>query len=294
MSEQDREPKQDARVRVIADWFEGPGQRQKLMRELLQREATVKSQRFGMERREFLQSSMGALAALAVMQQAPRFKSRAEAQADMRSPSEDCYAQLADETGTQGGARASFTRIDQSAPLDWQIIDAAVRGQQLGVADTVLNMLRTLKGLYAGFSIDQHMHVTQTATRAKAANASDEHIVIGLVHDMAKIISNYNHPEIVSSIVRPYVSYGSYRILRHHMEFQWKNYGDAAGLPTNLRDRYTGEAWYADAARFSDEWDQTSFDAKFTTLPLEEFEPLVRSFFDKEPAQENLTATDCL
>ena len=29
-------------------------------------------------------------------------------------------------------------------------------------------------------------------------------------------------------------------------------------------------------------------------LPLEEFEPLVRSFFDKEPAHENLTAGDCL
>jgi predicted HD phosphohydrolase len=294
MSDQDREAKPGERTRVVADWFEGPGASPRLMRELLQREATVQSARFGIERREFLTSSMGALAALAVMQQAPRFASRAEAQAEMRSPTEDCYAQLADESGAQGAARASFTRIDQGSPLDWQIIDAAARGQQFGVADTVLNMLRALKGLYAGFSIDQHMHVTQTATRAKTANASDELIVIALVHDMAKIISNYNHPEIVASIVRPYVSYGSYRILRHHMEFQWKNYGAAAGLPTNLRDRYTGEAWYPDAARFSDEWDQTSFDSSHETLPLDEFEPLVRAFFDKEPAHENLTASDCL
>jgi hypothetical protein len=89
------------------------------------------------------------------------------------------------------------------------------------------------------------------------------------------------------------VSEGGYRILRHHMEFQWKHYGAQAGLPTNLRDRYTAEPWYADATRFSDEWDQTSFDGKFETLPLEEFEPLVRAFFNKEPAHENRTATDC-
>lgn len=293
MSDEDRESKPDAGVRVVADWFEGPGERPALMRELLQREASVQSARFGIERREFLTGSMGALAALTVMQQVPRFTSRAQAQAQMQRPSSDCYAQVADES-MQAAARASFTRVDQATTLDWQIIDAAVRGQQSGVADTVLNMLRTLRGLYAGFSIDQHMHVTQTATRAKRANASDELIVVGLVHDMAKIISNYNHPEIVASIVRPYVSDGSYRLLRHHMEFQWKNYGAQAGLPTNLRDRYAGEPWYADAARFSDEWDQTSFDASYDALPLEEFEPLVRSFFGKTPTAENLTAGDCL
>lgn len=292
MSDNDREAKPGVGGRVVADWFEGPGERTALMRELLQREASEKSARFGIERREFLTGSMGALAALTVMQQAPRFMSRAEAQAQMRAPSEDCYAQIADES--QATAHAGFTRLDQGSALDWQIIDAAVRGQQYGVADTVLNMLRTLRGLYAGFSIDQHMHVTQTATRAKRANAPDELIVCGLVHDMAKIISNYNHPEIVAAIVRPYVGYGSYRILRHHMEFQWKSYGMQAGLPTNLRERYTGEMWFADAVRFSDEWDQTSFDAAYDALPLEEFEPLVRAFFDKPPAAENLTATDCL
>lgn len=294
MSDKDSADKPAEQPRLVADWFEGPGERPRLMRELLQREASVKSARFGIERREFLTGSMGALAALAVMQQAPRFASRAEAQDQMRGPSEDCYAQVSELAGAPAAARASFTDIAQGTAVDWQIIDAAARGQQVGVADTVLNMLHTLRNLYAGFSVDQYMHVTQTATRAKRANGTDEQIVIGLVHDMAKIISNYNHPEIVASIVRPYVSYSSYRILRHHMEFQWKNYGAQANLPTNLRDRYTAEPWYADAVRFSDEWDQTSFDAKYETMPLEEFEPLVRSFFGKVPAPGNLTASDCL
>lgn len=287
----DSERKQYRAPRVVADWFAGGDPRSVLMRELLQREATRAAARFGLGRRRFLASSMGAVAALAVAQQAPRFRSRAEAQQGMQSPSDDCYAEVAD---SSVAARATFTQLDRSTDLDWQIIEAATRGQQPGVADTVLNMLRNLQGVYAGFSIDQYSHVTQAATRAKNANASDELIVVSLVHDMAKIISNFNHPEIVAGIARPYVSYGSYRVLRHHMEFQWKHYGAAAGLPTNLRDRYVDEPWYADAARFSDEWDQTAFDASYATLPLDEFEPLVRDFFGKEPAHANRTAEDCL
>jgi hypothetical protein len=42
------------------------------------------------------------------------------------------------------------------------------------------------------------------------------------------------------------------------------------------------------------EWDQTSFDPAYTTLPLAEFEPLVKQFFDRVPAQKNRTADDCL
>ena len=291
----DVEPKSSplARGSVVADWFEGSTPRAALMRWLLEREAAQKSARFGVDRRRFLTSSMGAVAAMAVVQQASRFASRAEAQ-QMKSPSDDCYARVDELHAGNGVARAAFTRLDQSSALDWQIIEAATRGQQPGVADTVLNMVRTLQGVYAGFSVDQHVHVTQAATRAKRANASDELIVVSLVHDMAKIISNYNHPEIVASIARPYVGYGSYRTLRHHMEFQWKHYGAATGLPTTLRDRYVNEPWYADAARFSDEWDQTAFDPKYDTLPLAEFEPLVRAFFGKEPEHKNRTAEDCL
>jgi predicted HD phosphohydrolase len=293
MTDSERKSDQRQSPSVVADWFDGTSPRAALMRELLQREATQKSARFGIDRRRFLGSSMGAVAAMAVVQQVSRFGSRAEAQQGMNSPTDDCYAQV-DELHAAGAARAGFTQLDGSTTLDWQIIDAATRGQQSGVADTVLNMLRTLQGMYAGFSVNQFVHVTQTATRAKRANATDEQILVSLIHDMAKVISNFNHPEIVASIARPYVSYENYRVIRHHMEFQWKHYGAVTGLPTNLRDRYANASWYAAAAKFSDEWDQTSFDSAYDTLPLEEFEPLVRSTFDKEPDHKNRTAEDCL
>jgi predicted HD phosphohydrolase len=98
----------------------------------------------------------------------------------------------------------------------------------------------------------------------------------------------------MAAIARPYVSEGGYRVIRHHMEFQWQHYGALIGMPTDLRDRYVDEPWYADAARFADEFDQTSFDPSYDTFPLEHFEPLVRDIFGRTPDRENRTAMDCL
>ena len=154
-------------------------------------------------------------------------------------------------------------------------------------------MLRACATLYSGFGVDQLKHMTQTATRARRANASDELILVALIHDVAKVIGNANHAEMIGAIARPYVSNDAYQGLRHPMEFQWQHYGDKVGKPTDLRKRYVNAPWYADVARFTDEWDQTSFDPNYDTLPLSEFEPLLRQFFDRVPPLENRTAQDC-
>jgi predicted HD phosphohydrolase len=264
------------------DWFRERTALQCSMRDVLLREADRVSTRFGSGRRAFLGGSMGAMAAMAVLQQT----TDAAAKRSFRPPADDAYAE------TCGGA--GFTRADEGTAHDWEVIEQATRAQESSVADTVMNMLRNLRGLHAGFGVDQEVHGTQTATRATRANASDEIVLCGLIHDVGKILSNANHPEIIAAIARPYISYGAYRVLRHHMEFQWKHYGEFILVPTDLRDRYASEDWFADAAQFSDEFDQTSFDPAYDTMPLDEFEPLVRQFFGKEPERENRTAEDCL
>lgn len=251
------------------DYFEDQGTRHPVMRTLLEREAQQRSARFGLPRRDLLNSALGALAATSIVQQIPRFRSRLEAQAGFVPPAEDCYAELQ-------AQHATFTRIDASSALDWQMIEATARAQQATVADTVLDMLRVTQTLYCGFAVDQLTHMTQSATRARRANASDEQILVALIHDIGKVIGNANHPEIAGALARPCVSDDAYRSLRHHMEFQWQHYGQMVGVPTDGRKRYIDQPWYTACARFTDEWDQTSFDAKYDTLPLAEFEPLVR------------------
>ena len=248
-------------------YFEAAGTLRVTMRQLLDREA-LRSARFGVPRRAFLSGAMGALAATTVWQQIGRFASPAEAQAGFTPPSEDCYAALR----------------DSASPPDMQTILEAARNQHATLPETLTNMLRALESAHAGFSVSMQVHARQTATRALRAGASDELIVLGLIHDIADILSPYNHAEIMAALVRPYVSDGGYRLVRSHMEFQLQHYGDKVLLPTDLRERYAAQPWYADAVRFSDDWDHRAFDPDYDSLPLAAFAPLLSQTFSRAPA----------
>ena len=268
------------------DYFVDSTYKRDLQTMLLEKECMEKSQRFGLSRRRFMTSSFGAVAATSIFGQIAGFSSKAEAMDGFISPSEDLYQSVARTT--------SFTRLDQSTAADWAIIENAVRTQQQGVVDTIKNMINACRGYHLGFGPDQFTHVTQAATRAKRDNASDEMILVCLVHDLGKVISNLAHPDIIAGIVRPYVSDGSYYLLRHHMEYQWKHYGHYIFKPTNGRQRYVGESWHADAVRFSDEYDQKAFDRYYRTDPIESFLPLVEQFFGTEKPRKNLTCQVCV
>lgn len=268
------------------DYFVDSTYKKDLQTMLLEKECMEKAQRFGLSRRGFLSSSFGAVAATSIFGQIAGFSSRAEAMDGFVSPSEDLYQSMATTT--------SFTRLDQSTAADWAIIENAVRAQQEGVVDTIKNMINACRGYHLGFGPDQFTHMTQAATRARRDNASDEMILVCLVHDLGKVISNLAHPDIIAGIVRPYVSEGSYYLLRHHMEYQWKHYGLYIFKPTNGRQRYVGESWHADAVKFSDEYDQKAFDPYYRTDPVEEFMPLVEQFFGTNQPRKNLTHQVCV
>lgn len=268
------------------DYFADSTYKKQLQEILLQKECIEKAERFGISRRRFLSSSFGAVAATSIFGQIAAFSSKAEAMDGFVSPSEDLYQSVAE--------TASFTRLDQSTAADWAIIENAVRAQQEGVVDTIMNMINACRGYHLGFGPDQFTHVTQTATRARRDNASDEMVLISLVHDLGKVISNLAHPIIIAGIVRPYVSDGSFYILRHHMEYQWKHYGLYVLRPTNGRQRYVGEPWHDDAVRFSDEYDQKAFDPYYRTDPIESFIPLVEQFFGTANPRKNLTHQICV
>ena len=179
---------------------------------------------------------------------------------------------------------ATFTRMDQSTHGDWMTIARATLAVQPNVGETVLSMLRSFDALHAGFGVSQLHHALQTATMAKRANAEDDIVLAALCHDIGKYISIANHAAIAAEILRPYVSEAAYRIVATHQDFQGKHYYEHFGKSTTLRERYMNEAWFRDAERFTDEWDQAAFDPTYRVLPLGEFEPLVRQFFGTYPA----------
>jgi predicted HD phosphohydrolase len=176
----------------------------------------------------------------------------------------------------------SFRSMDESTAEQWGVIGVETAKNQGRVADRVLGMLESLGAITDGFATDQLTHCLQTATRAERAGADDEVVVASLCHDIGKAVSVPNHPEIAAAILKPYVRPEVHKMILVHQDFQGRHYYHHFGGDPNAREQHR-DALTADefelAARFADEWDQTSFDPDYDTLPLSHFEDKVRNVF---------------
>ncbi len=174
---------------------------------------------------------------------------------------------------------ARFTRMDESTAEQWAEIGRQTFGHQARVAEKVLELLAELATITDGFAVDQLTHCLQTATRAERGGASTEMIVASLLHDVGKIVAVVNHPAIAAEILKPYVSDDVYWLIQVHQDFQGQHYYEHFGMDPAARERHRGHRGFELAQRFADEWDQTSFDPSYDTLPLEHFAPLVHELF---------------
>jgi len=182
-------------------------------------------------------------------------------------------------TTPQTGTSQTFTRMDESTADQWAVIGKETFAHQGRVADSVLEMLRSLASITDGFAVDQLTHSLQTATLAERAGADDEMVVASLCHDIGKAVSVPNHPRIAAEILKPYVRTEIYDVIRVHQDFQGRHYYHHFGGDPDAREQYRDEPWFDVAAQFADEWDQIAFDPAYDTLPLEHFEGRVRAVF---------------
>ena len=187
---------------------------------------------------------------------------------------------MASTTETPSASGSTFTRMDESTAEQWGVIGAETYANRARVAETVLDMLRSLADITDGFAVDQLTHSLQTATMAERAGADDEVVVAALCHDIGKAVSVPNHPRIAAEILRPYVRDEVHWMIEVHQDFQGRHYYAHFGGDPNARDQYQGHESFALAERFADEWDQQALDPDYDTLPLEHFEARVRAVFD--------------
>jgi predicted HD phosphohydrolase len=171
--------------------------------------------------------------------------------------------------------------MDEGKIEEWMAIGQEVAKRQAAMPAMIKSMLLKLEEQLDGFNINQLQHGLQTATRALRDGASEEMVVAALCHDIGKVISVENHPAIAAEILKPYVSQETYEIVRTHQDFQGRHYYALMGKNPNARSQYEKEAWYDKATQFTDEWDQTSFDHEYDTLPLSYFEPMLERVFAK-------------
>lgn len=175
----------------------------------------------------------------------------------------------------------AFTRMDQlrAGSEDVEIIGKALIERQASMPQVIKSMLRQLEDHVDGFPVDQLVHGLQTATRAEHGGADEEMIVAALCHDIGKAVSDANHGAISAEILKPYVSPDTYEIIRTHQDFQGRYIYSFIGKDPEARRQYKEERWYDLACKFSDAWDQTSFDPDYRALPLAHFEPMIDRVF---------------
>jgi predicted HD phosphohydrolase len=175
--------------------------------------------------------------------------------------------------------RATFSSMREITTADCRIVEAHLRDYSAKLPDRVLQHLKILDGDYGGYPVHRLEHCLQTATRALRDGRDEEYVVCALLHDIGDTLATHNHADVAAAILKPFVSERMHWIVEKHTIFQGYYLFHFVGVDRNMRDRFHGEAHFEACEEFCEKYDQCSFDASYRSLPLEQFEPLVRRVF---------------
>ncbi|HVO06797.1 MAG TPA: inositol oxygenase family protein [Burkholderiaceae bacterium] len=184
----------------------------------------------------------------------------------------------------------SFTQMKAGTREDYLLLDQSERDFALGLPERVLQAMRDLDHSVEGYPVTRLEHSLQSATRARRDGADDELVLAALLHDMGDLLAPYNHAAIAAAVIRPYVREEVHWIVEQHGLFQTYYYVHHLGGDRHMRERLRDHRWYEACAHFCEHYDQSSFDPRYPSLPLEEFEPLVRDIFSRPPHDPRYTA----
>lgn len=173
-------------------------------------------------------------------------------------------------------ARANFIRMQDSTREDWQLIGGEFAHFVKGLPDRVMTHLKLLEGDYGGFPVDRYTHSLQTATRALRDGRDEEYVVCALLHDIGDTLGSFNHPDIAAAIVQPFVSEANHWMVKHHGIFQGHYFFHHLGMDRDMREQFKDHPHYELTAEFCELYDNPAFDPKGETLPISEFEPMLR------------------
>jgi predicted HD phosphohydrolase len=187
----------------------------------------------------------------------------------------------------------SFTQMKAGTSEDYLLLDRSEREFALQLPDRVMQAMRDLDHSVEGYPVTRLEHSLQSATRARRDGADDELVLAALIHDMGDLLAPYNHAAIAAAVIRPYVREEVHWIVEQHGLFQTYYYVHHLGGNRDMREQMRGSRWYESCAHFCEHYDQSSFDPKYQSLPLDEFEPLVRDIFSRPPHDPRYTAAVC-
>ena len=179
--------------------------------------------------------------------------------------------------------KVKFKQMKDGTKEEYLLLERHEKKFIEGTADRLINFMSSLSNTLEGYQITRLEHSLQTATRALNDKADDEMIVAALLHDIGDELAPLNHSEYAAAVLKPYVSEKTHWIVEKHGVFQLYYFAHHLGHDKNEREKYKGHKYYEDTIKFCENWDQKSFDPNFKSLPLKEFEPLVKRIFSRKP-----------
>ena len=179
--------------------------------------------------------------------------------------------------------KVKFIEMKHGSKDDYLLLETHEKKYIQGTADRIIKFMGGLNSTLEGYQVSRLEHSLQTATRALRDKADIEMVVAALLHDIGDELAPLNHSEYAAAVLKPYVSEKTHWIIEKHGEFQMYFYAHHLGGDKNQRDKYKGHKYYQDTVDFCEHWDQKSFDPNYKSLPLKEFEPLVKKIFSRIP-----------
>ena len=173
-------------------------------------------------------------------------------------------------------SRATFIDMKDSSREDWERIGAEFPAFARALPDRVIAHLGLLEGDYGGFPVDRYTHSLQTATRAWRDGRDEEYVLVALLHDIGDTLGAFNHPDIAAAILKPFVSEANLWMVQNHGIFQGRYFFHHLGMDRDMRDQFKGHPHYERTAEFCELYDAPAFDPHAKTLPISEFEPMLR------------------
>ena len=173
----------------------------------------------------------------------------------------------------------SFTRMADGTKEDYDLLSQLEDQYIQALPDRLLQALDELRHSLSGYQVSRYEHSLQSATHAYRDGKDEEYIVAALLHDIGDVLAPHTHGEMVSAILKPYVSEEICWVVKYHGLFQMYYYAHHHGQDRNARDRYRDHPYYHACIEFCEKYDQNCFDPAYDSLPVEFFEPMVRRVF---------------
>jgi predicted HD phosphohydrolase len=173
----------------------------------------------------------------------------------------------------------TFRQMKHGTEAEYQMLQGLEHQYAAALPHRLVAALERLDDSLQGYLVTRLQHSLQAATRAERDGADEQMIAAALLHDLGDDLAPHNHAALAAEILRPYVRPEVTWIVAQHGIFQSYYYAHHYGGDRHARDALRGHEWFGACADFCENWDQSSFDPDYDTLPLAYFVPLLEQVF---------------